>query len=91
MCTLTPLNQLIARIIRRTEKGTNWRRRQKRVKRKEKRRGLEFMSRKKGCVVPSLKQHRTFIHSSTETLNAIVVLNYGDLHGNDDYLLRFSE
>lgn len=31
------------------------------------------------------------IQSSKGTLNGLVVLNYQDLHGNDDYLLMCTE
>lgn len=31
------------------------------------------------------------IQNSRGTLNSLTVLNYQDLHGNDDYLLRFTE
>lgn len=45
-----------------------------------------FVSGKKGGVVP-------FPHSKTckGTLNGLVALNCQDLHGNADYLLRFTE
>ncbi len=31
------------------------------------------------------------IQSGKRALNGLVVLNYQDLHGNDDYLLMFTE
>lgn len=91
MFKLVLWNLLIASIIRWPEKGTYSEPRQKGVKRKEggRKEWCECQERRVALFLfPITAQD---LIQSKGTLNGLVVLNYQDLHGNDDYLLMFTE